>query len=72
MDKARTTEINHFNFTPRVRLDQDVFRLQVAVNQLESVDVIQGIKNLLSDSLQSGNVEVKFLFNFPVVLGILV
>jgi len=72
MDEAGTSEINHLDLTARIGLDQDVLRLQIAVNKLERVDVVEGVQDLLSDSLESRHVEVEFLFNFSVVLGILV
>ena len=38
MDEAATAEIDHFNLTARVRLDQDVLWLEITVNQLKIMD----------------------------------
>jgi len=72
MDEAGTSEINHLDLTARIGLDKDVLRLQIAVNKLERVDVVEGVQDLLGNSLESRHVEVEFLFNFSVVLGVLV
>ena len=72
MDEAATAEINHFNLTARVGLDQYVLWLEIAVNQLKVMDEGECVKDLLSDSLESWHVEIELLFNLTVVLGVLI
>lgn len=72
MDEAATAEIDHFNLTARVRLDQYVLWLEIAVNQLKVMDEGECVKDLLSDSLESWHVEIELLFNLTVVLGVLI
>jgi hypothetical protein len=72
MDEARATEVDHFDLAPGVRLNQDVFRFQVAVNELELVNKTQRVQDLLCDPLEARDVEVNRLLDFAIVLGILV
>ena len=72
MDEARTSKVDDLDFTAGVALDQDVLWFQITVNELEIVNETKCIEDLLCDALQTWNVEVKFLLNFTVVLGILV
>ena len=72
MDEATATEVNDLDLATRVRLDENVFGLQIAMDQLKIVDEGKRLQDLLSDSLQPGNVEVKLLLHLAVVLGILI
>ena len=72
MDEATATEVNDLDLATRVRLDENVFGLQIAMDQLKIVDEGKRLQDLLSDSLQPGNVEVKLLLYLAVVLGILI
>lgn len=72
MDKATGAEINHLDLTSRVRLNQNVFRLQIAMDQVKIMNKVQSVQNLLRHFLQSRNVEIVLFLNFSVVLGILV
>ena len=72
MDEATATEVNDLDLATRVRLDENVFGLQIAMDQLKIVDEGKRLQDLLSDSLQPGNVEVKLLLHLAVVLGVLI
>jgi hypothetical protein len=72
VDEARRTEVNDLYLTAGVRLDQNVLWFQITVDQLQSVNMVQCVKNLFSDSLESWHIEVKFLFHFSIVLGVLI
>ena len=72
MDEAATAEIDHLDFTARVRLNQDVLWLEIAVNQLKIMNEGKCVQDLLSDSLKSWHVEIELLFNLAVVLGVFI
>jgi hypothetical protein len=72
VDETRTAKVNDFNLAARVGLNQDIFWFQVAVNQLQIVDKAQCVQDLLSNSLEAPHIEVNRLFNFAVVLRILI
>ena len=40
MNEAAGTKVNHFDLTFRVALDQDIFWLEITVNQPEPMDEI--------------------------------
>lgn len=72
MNKATGSKIDHLYLGSRIALDQYIFRLQIAVNQTKSVNEIKGCENLLSNLLESSNIEVLFLFNFTVVFTVFI
>lgn len=72
VDKARTTKVNNLNLASGVGLDEDVFRLQVAVDELKVMDEAEGVKDLLSDALQTAHVEVYLLLSLSVILRVLI
>ena len=72
MDETTTSKVDNLDLTSRIRLDQNVLRLQITVNQFEIMDKGESVQDLLCDSLEARNIEVNFLFNFPIVLGIFV
>ena len=72
VDEARAAKVNDLDLTARIRLDQNVLRLQIAVDQLQIMDKAQRVKNLLRDPLQPGDVEVDLFLDFSVVLAVLV
>ena len=72
MDEAAATEVNHFDLTARVWLDQDVLWLEITVNQLKIMDEGECVKDLLSDSLKSWYVEIELLLNLSIVLWVLI
>ena len=68
MDEATAAKVDHLDLAVRVRLDQDVLWLQVAVDQLEVVTEGQRFQNLLRNLLESWNVEVKLFLDLSVIL----
>lgn len=68
MDEATASKVDHLDLAARVRLDQDVLWLQVAVDQLEVVTEGQRFQNLLRNLLESWNVEVKLFLDLSVIL----
>lgn len=72
MNEAATSEIDHFDLTSRVALDQNVLRLQVAVDQSQTVNKLEGTEDLLGDSLKAAHSEIGLFFHLPIVLAILV
>ena len=72
MDEATTTKVNDLDLTARVRLDQNIFWLQVTVNQLQVMTKSQRFQDLLCDSLQTRDVEIDFLLNLTIVFGVLI
>lgn len=68
MDEATAAKVDHLDLAARVRLDQDVLWLQVAVDQLEVVTEGQRFQNLLRNLLESWNVEVKLFLDLSVIL----
>ena len=72
MDETTASKVDNLDLTSRIRLDQNVLRLQITVNQFEIMDKGESVQDLLCDSLEARNIEVNFLFNFPIVLGIFV
>jgi hypothetical protein len=54
--QGRAGELSHL--TARVALDDDVFRLDVAVDEVKGVDVLQRLQHLLHDLLESGDGEI--------------
>lgn len=72
MDEATGSKVDNFNLGSGIALDEDILWLQVAMNELEIVDVGECSQNLLSNLLETGNCEVSFLFCFTVVLAVFV
>ena len=72
MNKATGSKINNFNLTPRVTFDENVFRLQITVNQIQIMNKVKSIENLLGDFLKPRNIEVVFLLDLSVVFRILI
>lgn len=72
MNEARRPKINDFDLALRVRLDKDVLWFQIAMDQIQVMNKVQGIQNLLCNFLKPRNVEVMLLLNLSVVLGVLV
>jgi len=72
MNEAARAKVDHLHLTSRIRLNQDVLRLQIAMDQPEPVNELQSCQYLLGDLLESSHVEVLLLLNFPVVLAVLV
>ena len=72
MNKTRGTEINYLDFTTTVGFNENVLRFQVTVNQMQTMDEVQCSQNLFCDFLESANCKVRFLLNFPVILGVLI
>lgn len=70
--KAAGTEVDDFDLALGVGLNQNILRLQIAMDQVQVMDEVQSIQDLLGDLLKSRNVEIMFLLHFPIVLGILV
>lgn len=52
--EARRAKVNNFDLATRVRLDQNILRLEVTVKELLRMDVRQSLKNLESDLLDAG------------------
>ena len=72
VDEATAAKINHLDLTPRVRLDQDVLGLQIAVDQFKIVAKREGVQDLLCNLLQTRHIKVQLLFDFTIILGVLV
>lgn len=72
VDVATRPEIDDLHLRLRVALYQDVLRLQVAVDQLQTVDVLQAPQDLQSYPLQATYCEVFFRFLFLVELVVIV
>jgi hypothetical protein len=51
MDKARAAEVDNLDLRPRVGLDKNVFGLEVAVNQPQTVNKVERCEYLLGDLL---------------------
>ena len=72
MNEATASKVNNLDLTAGVGLDEDVFRLEIAVDQLEFVDKGQCIQDLLRDLLQTRHIKVELLLHLTIVLGVLV
>jgi len=46
-DEAAAAQVDHLDLAPAVALDQDVFGLEVGVDQAEGVEERQGLKHLV-------------------------
>ena len=68
MNEARRSKINDLDLTLRVRLDQNILWLQIAMNQIQFMDKVESIQNLLGHFLKSWDIEVMLLLNLSVVL----
>ena len=51
VDEAAAAEVNDFDLTARVALDEDVFRLEVTMDEFESMDVLQ--RDVMYDTMFS-------------------
>jgi hypothetical protein len=72
MDKARAAEVNDLDLASGVRLDKNIFGLEIAMDEFEVMDEAERVEDLLRDFLEPWNVEVQLLFDLSVVLRILV
>ena len=72
MDETTWTKIDDFDLTLAVALDQNVLGLEIAVNQMEVVNIVKSIQDLLGYLLKSGNIKVVLLFDLSVVLAVFV
>ena len=72
MNEATGSKINDFDLTPRVTFNEDVFRLQITMNQIQIMNEVESVKDLFGDLLESWNVEVVFFLDLSVVLGVLI
>ena len=72
MNKATASKIDYLDLTARVRLNEDVLRLKITVDQLEIVYEGQRVQDLLRDLPQARYIEVKLLLNLSIVLRVLV
>mmetsp|Transcript_37035 Transcript_37035/g.78548 ORF Transcript_37035/g.78548 Transcript_37035/m.78548 type:complete len:262 (+) Transcript_37035:376-1161(+) len=61
-------EIDDLDLASGVGLDQNIFGLQVGVNEPESVHILEGNQDLSCDSLQAPQSEVRVVARFPVEL----
>eukprot|EP00965_Chrysotila_dentata_P217640 6190135-Pleurochrysis_carterae.AAC.1 len=71
-DRQCVASRSHLDLAPRVRLDEDVLRLEVAVYEPKRVDVDERLKALLGDGAQPRQREVGLAARLAVVLGELV
>ena len=51
MNKATTSKVNDLDLTAGVRLDEDIFGLEIAMDQFEFVDKGECFQDLLCDLL---------------------
>ena len=68
MDETTASKVNNLDLTSRIRLDQDVLRLQITVNQFEIMDKRESVQDLLRNTLQAWDIEVDFLLDLTIVL----
>ena len=66
--KARRSQVNHLHFASAEALDENVFGLQIAVDDVEFVDKVQRFEDLLCDSFDPCHREVLSVRLFSVVL----
>ena len=68
MNEAAAAKVDHFDFTARVRFNENVLRLQITVDKFEIMAERERVQDLLCDALQARHVEVNLLLNLSVVL----
>jgi hypothetical protein len=68
VNEARRPKINDFDLTLGIRLDQNILRFQITMDQIEIVNEVKSIQDLLRHFLKSWHVEVMLFFDFSIVL----
>ena len=70
--KAAASEVDDFDLAPRVGPDQDIFGLEVTVDEAQVMHKLEPLEALASDLLQAGKREVALCPALSVELGKLV
>jgi hypothetical protein len=67
VDEARASEIDYLYFATGIALHEDIFRFEIAMNEVQTMNVVKTDQNLVGYFLQSSNRKIRGLLIFPVV-----
>ena len=62
--EAAASEVNQLNFTAREASDNNIFRLDIAVNELQRVNELERLQHLLHDPLEPRHCVIRIVIAF--------